>query len=134
MLMPFLSAIRTVRLRVWILDKHFEGPEYEILREPLVTVFKLAKRERRQKPVVRILTARYDDLRTTLADGHRAIDGVEIRSCNAGYHDRYALLDSDLWHFGSTVGGAQQKLSCASHGWTSHAEAFSQLFDDWWGK
>jgi len=47
-------------------------------------------------------------------------------------HDRFALVDDELWHFGSTVGGGYGRLSAASRGWFQFARDFRFLFNDIW--
>jgi hypothetical protein len=32
-------------------------------------------------------------------------------------HDRFAIIDDDLWHFGATVGGLHHQVNAVSHGW-----------------
>lgn len=47
-------------------------------------------------------------------------------------HDRFAVIDDELWHFGATVGGLHSKVSAATRGWSAidhHAVAF---FDQAW--
>jgi hypothetical protein len=47
-------------------------------------------------------------------------------------HDRFALVDDDLWHFGSTVGGGYHQLSAASRGWYERAPELSRVFENLW--
>ena len=35
------------------------------------------------------------------------------------FHDRFAIVDSELWHFGSTVGGGYPGLTAVSRGWNA---------------
>jgi hypothetical protein len=32
-------------------------------------------------------------------------------------HDRYAVIDNELWHFGATVGGLHEQVNAATRGW-----------------
>lgn len=47
---------------------------------------------------------------------------IEVRvhltqqNCNF-IHDRFAIIDDELWHFGGTAGGFQAAISAASRGW-----------------
>ncbi|MBS1972641.1 MAG: hypothetical protein JSU04_20200 [Bdellovibrionales bacterium] len=47
-------------------------------------------------------------------------------------HDRFALLDNELWHFGSTVGGGYPGVGAATRGWDS--EKFVKIFKNLWEK
>jgi hypothetical protein len=128
---PFLESVVCAQSRVWILDPHFEGTNgYAILQTALELVLDEARKKRR--PVdVRILTSREPALKRRLdAEGKTRTD-VKIKGRD-GFHDRYALVDGDLWHFGSTVGGADALLSSASRGWADHAADFERLFLNWW--
>jgi hypothetical protein len=131
-LKPFLNSVRSAQSRVWILDPHFEGTNgYAILREALDPMLENARKTRR--PVdVRILTSRLPELKRWLADERITPRDIAIKGRD-GFHDRYALVDDDLWHFGSTVGGADTLLSSASRGWADHAADFGTLFLNWWG-
>ena len=47
-------------------------------------------------------------------------------------HDRFAMLDGELWHFGGTVGGLQNGLTAYSRGWSASAQQFEKLFSEIW--
>jgi hypothetical protein len=44
-------------------------------------------------------------------------------------HDRFALTDEELWHFGSTVGGAYQGHTALSRGWLGQDGDFIKFFN-----
>lgn len=43
-------------------------------------------------------------------------------------HDRFAITDDELWHFGSTVGGVSGGLTALSRGWMDQVKAFKKVF------
>ena len=47
-------------------------------------------------------------------------------------HDRFAVVDSALWHFGSTVGGGHRGLTAASGPWSATETRSKQFFEDCW--
>lgn len=47
-------------------------------------------------------------------------------------HDRFAIIDNELWHFGATVGGLHNMVSAASRGWDATAHDAIRFFDDAW--
>lgn len=49
-------------------------------------------------------------------------------------HDRFAIIDNELWHFGGTVGGFNSKLSAASRGWDAEALNAISFFNEVWQK
>ena len=47
-------------------------------------------------------------------------------------HDRFAIVDGALWHFGSTVGGGFRGLTAASGPWPTSDTRAVDFFDDCW--
>ncbi len=47
-------------------------------------------------------------------------------------HDRFAIIDNELWHFGATVGGLHPGLSAASRGWAADKHGAIAFFDCAW--
>lgn len=75
-----------------------------------------------------------------LVQGHRqqGSAGVELSVCleltkKFNYiHDRFAIIDDELWHFGGTVGGFNSKLSVASRGWDATKLNAIEFFNEVW--
>lgn len=47
-------------------------------------------------------------------------------------HDRFAIVDGALWHFGSTVGGGHHTLTAASGPWSAAETGAKQFFEQCW--
>lgn len=47
-------------------------------------------------------------------------------------HDRFAIIDNELWHFGATVGGFHRDVNAASRGWNAHSHNAVHFFDTAW--
>lgn len=47
-------------------------------------------------------------------------------------HDRFAIIDDELWHFGGTVGGFHTKVSAASRGWRASDHGAIDFFKMAW--
>lgn len=47
-------------------------------------------------------------------------------------HDRFAIVDNELWHFGATVGGLHSLVSAATRGWDAEALDAERFFNDAW--
>lgn len=47
-------------------------------------------------------------------------------------HDRFAIIDDELWHFGGTVGGFEKQFSVASRGWRASEYGADTLFHNIW--
>lgn len=43
-------------------------------------------------------------------------------------HDRFAIMDQEIWHFGAAVGGMHKKLSAFSRGWKDEGDALRNFF------
>jgi hypothetical protein len=52
-------------------------------------------------------------------------------ACNF-VHDRFAIIDDDLWHFGGTVGGFHASVSAASRGWRASEHGAVEFFELIW--
>ncbi|MBU9454720.1 hypothetical protein [Burkholderia multivorans] len=47
-------------------------------------------------------------------------------------HDRFAIVDNELWHFGATVGGLHHLVNAATRGWDAMAHQALRFFNDAW--
>ena len=47
-------------------------------------------------------------------------------------HDRFAIVDGALWHFGSTVGGGHPGLTAASGPWSEAETRAKPFFEECW--
>lgn len=47
-------------------------------------------------------------------------------------HDRFAIVDNELWHFGANVGGTHKSVNCFSRGWPAREYGAADFFQDYW--
>jgi hypothetical protein len=47
-------------------------------------------------------------------------------------HDRFAIIDNELWHFGATVGGLHSLVNATSRGWNAYTREAVRFFNDAW--
>lgn len=47
-------------------------------------------------------------------------------------HDRFAIIDNELWHFGATVGGLHNLVNAVTRGWDAEAHDAIRFFNDAW--
>ncbi len=47
-------------------------------------------------------------------------------------HDRFAIIDDELWHFGATVGGLHNQVNAATRGWDAVTHDAVRFFNDAW--
>lgn len=109
--------------RVFVLDPHFDGSGLAAIWAGL----------EQTQANVKILTQAKAEVDKWLTDESRKLpSGIEVRTCRHAFHDRFAVVDAELWHFGSTVGGGYHVLSAVSRGWSAHADSLAELFGAWW--
>lgn len=143
----FKKAISTAQ-RVWIIDKHLfsEDGKNPIHTQRIKKVVGWFYTDQIQ--TIRILTGHHDDqaeiekefkVLEEIVTGARArVDTplkVELSFClkNFDYiHDRFAIIDDELWHFGATVGGFHRDVNAASRGWRADTHKAVQFFDTAW--
>ena len=44
-------------------------------------------------------------------------------------HDRFALMDGEIWHCGSTIGGMHNSLNALSRGWKDHGNKMKKFIE-----
>ena len=47
-------------------------------------------------------------------------------------HDRFAIIDNELWHCGATVGGLHNLVNAATRGWVAENHDAKRFFEDAW--
>ena len=140
-LRAFESAVMNALNRVLVLDPHFDETGVEVLTPALSLS---------QAWDVRLLTSssdlageRRNQLRNMLTESCNTdrVDGRQVevlwstalqRGSFPYLHDRFAIIDGDLWHFGSTVGGGHRGLTAASGPWAAAATYAVEFFDMCW--
>jgi hypothetical protein len=48
-------------------------------------------------------------------------------------HDRFAIIDDELWHWGANVGGTHHEVNAYSRGWPVHETGAVAYFERLWG-
>lgn len=143
----FEKAISTAQ-RVWIIDKHLfsedgKKPIHSRRIKKVVNWFLTS-----QIQTIRILTGHHDDqaeiekefevLEAFVTDDRAKVDTplkVELSFALKDFdyiHDRFAIIDDELWHFGATVGGFHRDVNAASRGWSADTHKAVQFFDTAW--
>ncbi|MGA0565658.1 hypothetical protein ACO2RV_24895 [Ancylobacter sp. VNQ12] len=47
-------------------------------------------------------------------------------------HDRFAIIDDELWHWGANVGGTHHLVNAYSRGWSARRTQADRYFDRLW--
>lgn len=151
-LYEFGKAVADAQERVWIVDEYLLIPDKE----------KGSLTDRVDKILmwlplcltasdIRLLTKRTQEVDESVLKKfrHRAQEinnhpprrgklcSIEIKlhlsERNCDYiHDRFAIVDDELWHFGATVGGFHSKVSAASRGWRAADHGAISFFEEIW--
>lgn len=143
----FEATIRTAQ-RVWIIDKHLfsedgKNPNHSRRIQKVVNWFLTNHIQ-----TIRILTGHHDDqakiekefedLEEFVTNERAKLDTplkVELSFSLKDFdyiHDRFAIIDNELWHFGATVGGFHRGINAASRGWSADTHKAVQFFDTAW--
>ena len=137
-LVAFTSAVEHSLKCVLVLDPHFDEVGADALAPALAGSL---------APDIRLLTGgrKHDceKLRQTLEE-FRNMDRPISKQAQVRWstkldkdrfpflHDRFAIVDGALWHFGSTVGGGHSGLTAASGPWPENDAHGWQFFDKCW--
>ncbi|MNP36873.1 hypothetical protein D3C76_1302900 [compost metagenome] len=78
------------------------------------------------------------DVQQKIIDGRGKIGtpiNIELLFSIKGFdhiHDRFAIIDNELWHFGATVGGLHRDVNAASRGWDADIHGAKDFFNLAW--
>ena len=140
-LVAFESALVQAEMHILVLDLHFDEIGANVLGPAL---------SRTQSRDVRLLTSQSGvnaekrkqlkkDLTKYLNRNRVGPHQVEVRwsaTLDKRFfpflHDRFAIVDGALWHFGSTVGGGHPGLTAASGPWPSTGTRAKEFFEECW--
>ena len=132
----FALAVINAHSRLLIMDRHFDETGVKSLQCTF---------EGSRASDVRLLTGSVDDLETKRIDledrinKYRNDQRVNVRwhttlhrNSYPFLHDRFAVVDDALWHFGATVGGGHPSLNAASGPWPAEETRSVDFFEECW--
>ena len=150
-LMTFVEAARNAQDRIWVLDGYLFSPVDGMNRSCRIDAIMRWFPAGLAASSVRLLTASINDDvdRETERQFHelaRRINErdkyrknrltIEVNFALVKHfpyvHDRFAIIDDELWHFGATVGGLHPDVSATSRGWSAKEYGADQFFDMAW--
>ncbi|WP_405124401.1 hypothetical protein [Pseudomonas alloputida] len=144
----FSAAVSIAQSRVLIIDRHLfsedgENPDHRNRIDKVVDWFFTE-----QLQTVRILTGyhgsqnyieeAFEQLETTVTEYRGRLGtplNIELSFALKDFdyvHDRFAIIDDELWHFGATVGGFHRDVNAASRGWSARSLGAIEFFDLAW--
>lgn len=138
-LVAFEKAVNAAMSHILVLDPHFDeigadALQFGLFGSRALDIRLLTGYERDKELLQRELTEainldrdtgrRVEILWTTTLDRHSF----------PFLHDRFAIVDGSLWHFGSTVGGGHPGLTAASGPWPASQTRAKEFFEECWRK
>lgn len=143
----FEKAISTAQ-QVWIIDKHLfsadgQKPDHSRRIDRVVDWFYTENIK-----TIKILTGHHDaqkeiekafeDLKQFVTEDRAKLAppitmalSFALRDADC-IHDRFAIIDNELWHFGATVGGFHRDVNAVSRGWNAETHDAVRFFDTAW--
>lgn len=135
----FNDVLLEANERVLILDQFFQHEGFGAKQLETGLILTLASD-------IRILSKSVDNELVSELNSERAEQQSEVHDGSqseidwrAGWghiipyaHDRFAVIDEELWHFGATVGGAHRDLNAASRGWSAKDVRAIEYFNQVW--
>lgn len=147
----FGKAVMHSAERVWIIDDYFLAADPNGIDERLRTVLAWLHVSIEARDI-RILTGSHREineeriglfqsrqLEINRAQSHREqlckiSVNTHLRRHFDLIHDRFAIIDDELWHFGATVGGFHQCVNAASRGWSAVESGAIEFYELAWSK
>jgi len=151
-LIAFGMAVARALDRVWIVDEYFFMPDEKTTQMVHMRIAKILTwlPSTLEASDIRILTKTHREvaadalipLKEREADINRLRArrpvkcSIEVRhhlTKRFDYiHDRFAIVDDELWHFGGTAGGFHASVSAASRGWSAVEHGAIKFFEMAW--
>lgn len=143
----FMSAFRSARDRVWLIDSFLLKINDEA-KANFFEVFSSALGRTPAQPI-RLLTSGKAGHQEQLIKLNQIQNARRAPPTNEGFtievkfiregrtpvrlpHDRFAIIDDELWHWGANVGGTHHEVNAFSRGWPAHETGASDYFDRLW--
>lgn len=139
----FLDAMAAAQEQILIMDPKFDTSQADVLEAAVETTdatdIRLLTEAHGTTERARIANVASD--LTNLANGRSPRPSAQItvawrpvldKDRYPYLHDRFAIVDQELWHFGATVGGGHHGLNAASRGWNAVETRAVAFFEELW--
>jgi phosphatidylserine/phosphatidylglycerophosphate/cardiolipin synthase-like enzyme len=156
-LATFGEAVSQAQERVWVIDQYFLKPEKDkgCRQDRIKQILDWMPESNFAASDIKLLTKSHNtngnkeadiDLAQQFREHGEKISKsrskgapqcvIEVRftlTQNFDYvHDRFAIIDDELWHFGATVGGFYSLVSAATRGWRASDHGAEEFFKLAW--
>jgi hypothetical protein len=144
----FSQALRLARERIWIVDAYLYDPcevtgrsFFHAFNKPLVMSqaddIRLIGNSRLQGAVLQAVKSIENDRLGRRQFRPHQIECRCFGSKRDGVlspHDRFAIIDEELWHWGASVGGTHHQVNAYSRGWPAAEKRANAYFERLWGE
>ncbi|HCE2222820.1 TPA: hypothetical protein NJ360_004333 [Vibrio parahaemolyticus] len=155
-LQTFWTAISNAKERIWIIDPYlFEPENNKNSRQNRIQFIINQLHETLEACDIKMITKSHntivnknvdDDILVQFKEHAQLLNGLKSKgltmcdidikfnlTTNFDYiHDRFAIIDDELWHFGATVGGFHSLVSAATRGWDANEHGAIDFFKLVW--
>lgn len=155
-LATFGEAVAQAQDRVWIIDRHLLDPDRGSRQNRIDQIINWMLEESFAANDIKLLTKSHNGSNNKEVDNDLAKQFQEYAEmitksrskgaaqCNIQVrfaltqqdfdyvHDRFAIIDDELWHFGATVGGFHSSVNAATRGWRASAHGAVDFFEFVW--
>lgn len=148
----FRNAVEKAAERIWIVDEYFLIPDNDVSSDERILAILNWLHTDLVASDIKILTSQHDEVTESVLElfeyraeeiNHRR--GRQPMQCSIQIntrlnqkfnciHDRFAIVDDELWHFGATVGGFHADVNAASRGWDAEELGAIEFFEMAWDK
>lgn len=148
-LQSFGRAVSKAQERVWIVDEYLFKPDKGKLSNRVDRILKWLQLDINANDI-RLLTKDHAEINGSVLEKFKQraqeINNYSVRrpvKCDIEVrthlkkkfnvlHDRFAIIDDELWHFGGTAGGFQASVSATSRGWRASEHGAVGFFEMAW--
>lgn len=148
----FRNAVMEAVDRVWVVDEYFLMPNKPATPDGRISTILEWLHIHLTASDIRFLTKKHAEITKEMLERFRKqeekINAYQTRRpkhCSIQIntrlkekfdyiHDRFAIVDDELWHFGATVGGFHACVNAASRGWSAVDSGAIAFFELAWDK
>lgn len=132
----FVFSVLGASKRLWILDLHFDAVGVNALEIALNTssVSEVRILSGQRTADLGLWLARLNAVRALIDPPLSPVTWLAVMDSKSYPfpHDRFAIIDDELWHFGHTVGGGGACLFACSGPWDAQSFEVEPFYEDLW--
>lgn len=139
----FKNQIERATSRIWIIDSYLlketieDGSSFPLLEELFwntqatdIRIISSGKGgAKHQKEKLEALAKKKTSQKNTHFNIQVSLN-QNIKSLDV--HDRFAIIDDELWHFGATIGGMHKQVHAISNGWSAERTQADRFYKTLW--